>query len=232
MTDKRCLVYETLGSVSNLQVSEAKGDGLMRLQGVFGVCGVKNQNNRVYDKENYRKKGVENDSGKAKSCGGHSPDSGFLFGCFCTFFHEQRFLFPAYGRHKYVYHDPYAILFYNMRSAFFNALRLFASKKATGEEVLRTNQQNPAYLSFVEFTVRALLRCISEAKNRHHAYHPEYIRFHRSTLFLVCRNVSGIVFVNTLFEHRVSFPAFSKIKNLAGTYFHYLNSPPLCVKHL
>ena len=53
MTDKRCLVYETLGSVSNLQVSEAKGDGLMRLQGVFGVCGVKNQNNRVYDKDNY-----------------------------------------------------------------------------------------------------------------------------------------------------------------------------------
>ncbi len=53
MTNKRCLVYETLGSVSNLQVSEAKGDGLMRLQGVFGVCGVKNQNNRVYDKDNY-----------------------------------------------------------------------------------------------------------------------------------------------------------------------------------
>ena len=53
MTNKRCLVYETLGSVSNLQVSEAKGDGLMRLQGVFGVCGIKNQNNRVYDKDNY-----------------------------------------------------------------------------------------------------------------------------------------------------------------------------------
>ena len=53
MTDKRCLVYETLGSVSNLEVMEAKGDGLMRLHGVFGVCGVKNQNNRVYDKDNY-----------------------------------------------------------------------------------------------------------------------------------------------------------------------------------
>ena len=54
MTNKRCLVYETLGKVSDLKVMEAKGDGLMRLEGVFGVCGVKNQNNRVYDKENYR----------------------------------------------------------------------------------------------------------------------------------------------------------------------------------
>ncbi len=53
MTDKRCLVYETLGSVADLEVMEAKGDGLMRLHGVFGVCGIKNQNNRVYDKENY-----------------------------------------------------------------------------------------------------------------------------------------------------------------------------------
>lgn len=54
MTNKRCLIYETLGKVSNLQVSEASGDGLMRLEGVFGVCGVKNQNNRVYDKDNYK----------------------------------------------------------------------------------------------------------------------------------------------------------------------------------
>jgi len=54
MTNKHCLVYETLGKVSDLKVMEAKGDGLMRLEGVFGVCGVKNQNNRVYDKENYR----------------------------------------------------------------------------------------------------------------------------------------------------------------------------------
>ena len=54
MTDKRCLIYETLGKVSNLQIKEAAGDGLMRLEGVFGVCGVKNQNNRVYDKNNYK----------------------------------------------------------------------------------------------------------------------------------------------------------------------------------
>ena len=54
MTNKHCLVYETLGKVADLKVVEGAGDGLMRLEGVFGVCGVKNQNNRVYDKENYR----------------------------------------------------------------------------------------------------------------------------------------------------------------------------------
>ena len=54
MTNKRCLIYETLGKVTNLQVSEAAApQGMMRLEGVFGVCGIKNQNNRVYDKENY-----------------------------------------------------------------------------------------------------------------------------------------------------------------------------------
>ena len=55
MTNKTCLVYETLGKVSDLKVLESKGDGLMRLEGVFGVCGIKNQNNRVYDKDNYMK---------------------------------------------------------------------------------------------------------------------------------------------------------------------------------
>ena len=56
MTNKRCLIYETLGKVTNLQVSEsAAPQGMMRLEGVFGVCGIKNQNNRVYDKENYAK---------------------------------------------------------------------------------------------------------------------------------------------------------------------------------
>ena len=55
MTNKRCLIYETLGKVTNLQVSEAAApQGMMRLEGVFGVCGIKNQNNRVYDKENYK----------------------------------------------------------------------------------------------------------------------------------------------------------------------------------
>ena len=54
MTNKHCLIYETLGKVSDLKVMESAGDGLIRLEGVFGVCGVKNQNNRVYDKDNYR----------------------------------------------------------------------------------------------------------------------------------------------------------------------------------
>ena len=35
---------------------EAKGDSLMRLEGLFRVCDVKNQNNHVYDKENQRQR--------------------------------------------------------------------------------------------------------------------------------------------------------------------------------
>ena len=54
MTDKRCLIYETLGKVSDLEIVESKGSNGMRLHGIFGVCGVKNQNNRVYDKDNYK----------------------------------------------------------------------------------------------------------------------------------------------------------------------------------
>ena len=54
MTDKRCLIYETMGKVSDLEIVESKGSNGMRLHGIFGVCGIKNQNNRVYDKENYR----------------------------------------------------------------------------------------------------------------------------------------------------------------------------------
>jgi len=54
MANKKCMIFETLGKVSDLQVqeSQSKNDG-MRLSGVFGVCGVKNNNNRVYDKQNY-----------------------------------------------------------------------------------------------------------------------------------------------------------------------------------
>ena len=54
MTNKKCMLFETLGKVSDLTVQESKNpqEGV-RLSGVFGVCGVKNQNNRIYDKANY-----------------------------------------------------------------------------------------------------------------------------------------------------------------------------------
>ncbi len=52
---KKCLVFETLGSVKNLQIQESANDKEVRLTGVFGVCGIKNGNNRIYDKENYGK---------------------------------------------------------------------------------------------------------------------------------------------------------------------------------
>lgn len=54
MTNKKCMLFETLGKVSDLQVQESKNPAEgVRLSGVFGVCGVKNQNNRIYDKANY-----------------------------------------------------------------------------------------------------------------------------------------------------------------------------------
>ena len=48
------MVFETLGKVSDLKIQESqnKSEG-MRLTGVFGVCGVKNNNNRIYDRQNY-----------------------------------------------------------------------------------------------------------------------------------------------------------------------------------
>ena len=52
---KRCLVFETLGSVTNLAVQESANSNEVRLTGVFGVCGIKNGNNRIYDKANYGK---------------------------------------------------------------------------------------------------------------------------------------------------------------------------------
>ena len=54
MANKNCMVYETLGKVSDLQVLEgATGKNEVRLSGVFGVCGVRNNNRRVYNKQNY-----------------------------------------------------------------------------------------------------------------------------------------------------------------------------------
>ena len=49
------MVYETLGSISGMERVNESADGLMRLSGVFGVCGVKNGNNRIYEKANYGK---------------------------------------------------------------------------------------------------------------------------------------------------------------------------------
>ena len=59
MSNKKCLVYETLGSVTDMKIVESASDNCVRLSGVFGVCGVKNGNNRIYNKENYGKM-VEN----------------------------------------------------------------------------------------------------------------------------------------------------------------------------
>ena len=47
------MVYETLGNVSDLQVVESVNSNEVRLSGVFGVCGVRNNNKRVYNKQNY-----------------------------------------------------------------------------------------------------------------------------------------------------------------------------------
>ena len=52
---KTGIIYETLGSVSNMQVVESKNPNEVRLSGVFGVCGVRNDNHRVYEKANYGK---------------------------------------------------------------------------------------------------------------------------------------------------------------------------------
>ena len=55
MTNRKCLLYETLNNVQSMSVNESLENNkkVIRLSGVFGVCGVKNNNNRVYNKQNY-----------------------------------------------------------------------------------------------------------------------------------------------------------------------------------
>lgn len=51
---KKALICETLNDVKTMKV-EKTSDGLMRLSGVFGVCGVVNNNKRIYEAGNYKK---------------------------------------------------------------------------------------------------------------------------------------------------------------------------------
>lgn len=50
---KKCLVYETLGNITAMRIKESLDNNEIRLSGVFGICGIKNGNNRIYSKENY-----------------------------------------------------------------------------------------------------------------------------------------------------------------------------------
>jgi hypothetical protein len=54
MANKKCLVFETMNNISaSMQIVESSNPKEIRLTGVFGVAGIKNNNNRIYDKQNY-----------------------------------------------------------------------------------------------------------------------------------------------------------------------------------
>ena len=50
---KKCCIFETLSDIKELTISK-KDDGLMSLSGIFGICGIKNNNNRIYEVNNYK----------------------------------------------------------------------------------------------------------------------------------------------------------------------------------
>ena len=54
MANKKCLVFETMNNINaSMHIVESTNPKEIRLTGVFGVAGVKNNNNRIYDKQNY-----------------------------------------------------------------------------------------------------------------------------------------------------------------------------------
>lgn len=55
---KNVLIYETLNDVKQMKTKKTS-EGLMQLSGVFGVCGIKNNNSRIYEKNNYKAMVVE-----------------------------------------------------------------------------------------------------------------------------------------------------------------------------
>lgn len=50
---KQSYIYETLNDAKTMTIE--KKDGLMTLSGIFGVCGIRNNNSRIYETSNYKK---------------------------------------------------------------------------------------------------------------------------------------------------------------------------------
>lgn len=50
---KKCMILETLSPVTEMKKEISENRKEIRLSGVFGVCGVRNNNRRIYSKENY-----------------------------------------------------------------------------------------------------------------------------------------------------------------------------------
>lgn len=51
---KKCYIYEQLNNVNEMNMKK-DDKGLLHLSGTFGVCGIKNNNQRIYQYENYKK---------------------------------------------------------------------------------------------------------------------------------------------------------------------------------